>query len=418
MILPTEIEILVIDDLRDNLRLLSNLLTEQGYIVRKATSGIMGLRSAQLEPPHLILLDICMPEMDGYEVCCQLKALEETRHIPVIFTSALDDALDKVKAFQSGGVDYITKPFHVEELLIRVENQLKVQGFTKILEQQIEQMQLQSVQQEKLSALGNLVSGVAHEINNPLGFLAGNIQPALDYVKDLLELIDLYQRKYPNDQDTQEKISAIDLDYIREDLPKSVSSMKEGILRIQEISNSLRTFARADLDYPVTYNIHEGIDSTIMILKHRLKANEIRPEIQVIKQYDHLPEIECYAGQLNQVFMNILANAIDALDESNIGQSFTDIVANPNIITIKTSRKNNQVQISIADNGKGMSEEVKAKIFDHLFTTKSVGKGTGLGLAIAQQIIVEKHHGSLEVQSQIGQGTEFAIELPITASSA
>jgi signal transduction histidine kinase len=188
--------------------------------------------------------------------------------------------------------------------------------------------------------------------------------------------------------------------------------MKVGCDRIKGISTSLRTFSRADTDRPVACNIHDGIDSTLMILKHRLKANENRPEIAVIKDYGNLPSIKCYAGQLNQVFMNLLANAIDAIDESNIGLSYQEIA---NQITIKTEihPEKEQVVICIKDNGKGMNENVKQKIFEHLFTTKSVGKGTGLGLAIARQIVVEKHGGEITVNSVPSQGTEFAIAIPV-----
>ncbi|MDB9511619.1 HAMP domain-containing sensor histidine kinase, partial [Kamptonema animale CS-326] len=204
--------------------------------------------------------------------------------------------------------------------------------------------------------------------------------------------------------------------YIIEDLPKMIDSMQLGCDRIQGISTSLRTFSRVDKDYKVPFNIHEGIDSTILILKYRLKANDERPAIEVVKDYGNISAIECFPGQLNQVFMNIIANAIDALEESNINRSFAEIKANPNRITIQTSLVDNQVKISIADNGQGMNEEVKAQIFDHLFTTKAVGKGTGLGLAIARQIVEEKHGGSLNVNSILGEGTEFIITLPIKAA--
>jgi len=277
----------------------------------------------------------------------------------------------------------------------------------------LKQAQLTIVQSEKMSALGNLVAGVAHEINNPVGFLSGNITPALDYINDLFELLDLVQEKYPQlHLDVKEKIENIDLDYIREDLPKLVGSMREGVKRIKDISTSLRTFSRADTNRPVACNIHEGIDSTIMILKHRIKANENRPEIKVIKDYSNLPQIECYAGQLNQVFMNLFGNAIDALEDSNQGLKYSEI---NNEITVKTelSEDKKQVIIYIKDNGIGMSVAVQEKIFDDLFTTKAVGKGTGLGLAIARQIVEEKHSGILDVNSQLGKGTEFIITLPI-----
>jgi signal transduction histidine kinase len=192
-----------------------------------------------------------------------------------------------------------------------------------------------------------------------------------------------------------------------------INSMSMACDRLKNISTSLRTFSRADQDYKVPFNIHEGIDSTILILKHRLKANEQRPAIEVVTNYGNLPQIECFPGQLNQVFMNLLANAIDALDESNQGRIFEEIKANSNCITIRTSVENTSVNIAIADNGKGMSEQVKSKVFDHLFTTKAVGKGTGLGLAIARQIVEETHGGKLSFNSVLGKGTEFIIEIPM-----
>ncbi|MDZ7949885.1 AAA family ATPase [Nostoc sp. DedQUE09] len=284
--------------------------------------------------------------------------------------------------------------------------------------QDLQQAQLQIVQSEKMSALGNLVAGVAHEMNNPLGFIAASLQQAKPTFIDVIEHLKLYEQKFPTPGD-EILIHAeeIDLEYSLEDLLKIIDSMTIACDRLKNISTSLRTFSRADRDYKVPFNIHEGIDSTILILKHRLKANAERPAIEIINEYGNLPKIECFPGQLNQVFMNILANAIDALDESNTGKSFEEIQANPNRITITTSFKEKQVEVSIADNGQGMSESVKQKVFDHLFTTKSVGKGTGLGLAIAQSIVVEKHGGSLVVNSTLGVGTEFVITLPILAQT-
>ncbi|MBD2448128.1 AAA family ATPase [Nostoc sp. FACHB-152] len=281
---------------------------------------------------------------------------------------------------------------------------------------ELQAAQLQLIQSEKMSALGNLVAGIAHEINNPIGFILGNLQPANEYVHDLLSLIDLYQRYYSQPaEEITKKIKAIDFEYVREDLPKLITSMRKGIDCIYEISVSLRSFSRSDTEKRISYDIHEGLNSTLLILKHRLKASETRPAIEVIKDYGKLPLISCLPGQLNQVFMNILANAIDALEESNIEKTYDKIVANPNCITVTTKIEDNPefVTIAIKDNGLGMTEEVKEKIFDHLFTTKPVGKGTGLGLAITRQIIIEKHRGQIEVNSIIGQGTEFIIHLPI-----
>ena len=280
----------------------------------------------------------------------------------------------------------------------------------------LQQAQLQIVQSEKMSTLGNLVTGIAHEINNPVGFISGNIEEATTTIKDLISHLKLYQEKLPNPGDEiEEDAEDMDLEYALEDLPKMLLSMKVGCDRIRGISTSLRTFSRADKDYKVPFNIHEGIDSTILILKHRLKANEDHPAIEVVTDYGNLPQIECFPGQLNQVFMNLLANAIDALEESNQGRSLEAIKANPHCITVRTSLWDNRhIKIQIADNGTGMTEAVKQRIFDHLFTTKAVGKGTGLGLAIARQIVVETHGGTIHVNSTLGQGTEFEIVLPVT----
>jgi signal transduction histidine kinase len=278
----------------------------------------------------------------------------------------------------------------------------------------LHQTQSQMVQSEKMSALGNLVAGVAHEINNPIGFLNGSITNAQEFVQDLLAHLNLYQKQAatPVIQDHAEEI---DLEFLSQDLPKLLGSMAGATYRIKDISNSLRTFSRADTESKIRADLQEGLDSTLLILKYRLKANEQRPEIEVVRDYGKVPAIDCFPGQLNQVFMNILANAIDALDETAQQFSFAELKEQPQKITIQTRvvSEFNQVEIRIQDNGKGMTEEVKARIFDHLFTTKGVGKGTGLGLAIAQQIIVEKHEGAIEVNSELNQGTEFVIHLPI-----
>jgi predicted ATPase/signal transduction histidine kinase len=279
--------------------------------------------------------------------------------------------------------------------------------------QQLEQTQLQIVQNEKMASLGNLVAGVAHEVNNPIGFLHGSISNAKEYIQDLIGHLELYQQHHPQPAaPIQQNAKDIDLEFLLEDLFKLLNSMTGATNRITSISTSLRTFSRADTDHKVTANLHEGLDSTLLILKYRIKANEHRPAIIIHQEYGEIPLIPCFPGQLNQVFMNILANAIDMFDEMAQTLTFTELQAHPQTITIRTGVTNNQIYTRIRDNGKGMSQEVKEKIFDHLFTTKEVGKGTGLGLAIARQIVEEKHGGIIEVNSVVGEGTEFTILIP------
>ncbi len=420
--------ILVVDDNPTNLAVISQALQSEGWQVRIAVDGEDALSKVAQNPPELILLDVQMPGIDGFEVCERVKADKATSDIPIIFMTALSDTHSKVKGLALGGVDYIVKPFEQQEAIARVRIHLQLRYLTQTLEQQVrdrtqalsqalEELQhshLQVIQSEKMSALGNLVAGVAHEINNPIGCVVGNVSAVEATIKDLFGVIDLYGKHFPNPgAEIEDELETVDLAYLREDLPKLVKAMRDGGDRIVSISRSLSTFSRADTDRKQAFNLHEGIDSTILILRHRLKANAYRPEIQVLMDYGNLPLVECFPGQLNQVFMNILANAIDALDESNQGRSFTDIESNPNRITIKTILVGEQVQICIADNGPGMPEEVRSRIFDHLYTTKTVGKGTGLGLAIAQQIIEEKHGGTIEVNSELGEGTTFIIEIPV-----
>lgn len=597
-------DLLVVDDTPDNLRLLSTMLNKQGYKVRKVMNGALAIRVASQAPPDLILLDIDMPQMNGYEVCKQLKSNPAIAEIPVIFLSALDDASAKVKAFAVGGVDYITKPFQVSEVLARVENQLRMKTLSKQLCQQnaqlqqeikerqqaeaaliknaiklrqqnrslmeiarnpalnqgnlkvalreiteatahnlevervsiwlfdstttklqcldlfepnlnqhstgielpiteypvylnallenqalvveetltdlrtgelaeaywmpsnisstidepirlggqtvgvlcIEQVgeshhwtpedqnfarsiadlvslalearerhraearerekalalelaleelkrtQTQLIQTEKMSSLGQIVAGVAHEINNPVSFIYGNLAPARQYFKDLIQLIKIYKKNYPEPtKEVQQIISEIDLDFLVTDWNNLMNSMQVGAERIQEIVHSLQIFSRQTKSELKAIDIHEGIDNMLLILQHRLNAETEEARIKVIKNYSELPKVTCYASQLNQAFMNILNNAIDALENQ----------ASPRVITICTKVLANEspnslakfVSISIADNGLGMDEETQAKIFDPFYTTKPVGSGTGLGLSISYEIVVEKHQG-------------------------
>ncbi len=281
----------------------------------------------------------------------------------------------------------------------------------------LRQTQAQLVQTEKMSSLGQLVAGIAHEINNPVNFIHGNLEHANHYTQDLLELLQLFLKKFPTDPEIEAYIEDIDLEFLTEDLPKLISSMQIGVDRIQKIIISLRHFSRLDEAEKKPVDVHEGIDSTLTILKHRLKAKPEYPAIKITKNYGKLPLLECYAGQLNQVFMNILSNAIDALEEAvEAGKWSRDVAesdTSPYINIITEMTDDEAIQIHIQDNATGILPEVQARLFDPFFTSKPIGKGTGLGLAISYQIVVERHGGSLTCQSQPNVGTEFTIKIPL-----
>ncbi|MEH2304753.1 ATP-binding protein [Nostoc sp.] len=290
------------------------------------------------------------------------------------------------------------------------------------------------IQNEKMAALGQLVAGIAHEINNPVNFIAGNLVHAIEYSQNLLNIIRLYQQSYPEPEtEIKTAIAQIELDFLTTDLPRLLTSMQVGTKRIEQIILSLRNFSRLDESEKKLVDIHEGIDSTLIILQSRLQNNQICVNINIIKEYGDLPQIECYAGLLNQVFMNILVNAIDAIEESFVtctersrsishtlreGEAPTSLVRDKGKICIQTQlTDDNQVIIRISDNGPGIPESLQKQLFDPFFTTKPVGKGTGLGLSISYQIVVEKHGGHLQCISTFGKGTEFIIEIPIHLNS-
>jgi PAS domain S-box-containing protein len=571
--------ILIVDDTPDNLRFLSKMLTDSGYEVKRAINGKTALMGIYAAPPDLILLDIMMPELDGYEICQKLKSSDLTREIPVIFLSALHEAIDKVRAFDVGGVDYVTKPFQVEEVLARVENHLAIRRLQNQLREQnarlqaseakncallgaipdlmfridssgvfldyretqatrgigsmsggvagkqieevldsdlavwtmhfvretlssqelqvgeyvrqvgdrwhhyearyavsgpgevlailrdisdrkqaeadlrksqalltnqkqklertleeLKRTQGQLVQNAKMVSLGQLVAGVAHEINNPINFIYGNISHVTQYVQDLLELIDLYQQALPEPpQEIKALMEELELEFLQEDLQKLMESMMSGSRRIYAIVEALKNFSRLGEAQIKSVDLGEGIESTLMVLQHRLGAGSAgESEIRVIKEYADLPLVECYAREINQVFLHVLGNAIDAL-ESRFASYVVDVsdedgslvrgskelkkkVSSPTI-TIRTELiEGERVAIAISDNGPGMSQEVRERVFDPFFTTKDVGSGTGLGMSISYNIIVEKHGGGLRCESVEGEGTTFIIEIPIFAN--
>jgi two-component system, NtrC family, sensor kinase len=294
-----------------------------------------------------------------------------------------------------------------QEMVLR-KSEEKYRQKAEELEQtlhQLKQTQAQLVQSEKMSSLGQLVAGIAHEINNPISFIYGNLKPLAIAIQDLFQLVDLYKKHYPNPAiEIRVKEKTIELPFLKEDLPKILTSMKNGSERIQQIVLSLRNFARLDESSMKFVNIHEGIDNALFILQGRIKSQGDFPGIEVVKEYGDIPLVECYPGQLNQVLMNILMNAIEAFDETH---EAPEIRIQTQVLT------HNQVLIQIQDNGIGMTETVRQKLFDPFFTTKPVGQGTGLGLAISYKIVVEKHHGTLTCESQPGQGATFRIQIPI-----
>ncbi|MCP2731839.1 sensor histidine kinase [Limnofasciculus baicalensis] len=410
-------KILVIDDDVTVQLVLKNLLKSHGYEVTIAQNGEEGLYQAQLIQPDLIICDWMMPYLDGLEVCRRVKANPDLSSTFLILLTMRDAICDRVKGLDGGADEFISKPIQPDDLLARVRAGLRSSQLIQQLDRDLRQLretQAELIHSEKMLSLWQLVAGIAHEINNPVTFIYSNLTHVEHYSQELIELLHLYQAITPNPSPQLiDKLNTTDLNFITDDLPKVISSMRRGADRIQKTVKSLQNFSRQHQSGLQAVNLNQEIDNTLLILQHRLWSGNGHSRIEVDKNYGNLPLVECYPSQLNQVFLNILNNAIDAIEENN-PQIKSSHQADSGRIIIRTQGLDiNRIVIRIANNGPEIPPAIKARIFDPFFTTKPVGTGTGLGLAISYQIVVGQHQGVLKCLSLPEMGTEFWIELPI-----
>jgi len=411
--------VLIVDDTPANLGVLSDMLASAGYKVRPAPSGRLALRAAKNDPPDMILLDINMPEMNGFEVCNRLKADDKLRSIPVLFISALTETKDKIKAFESGGLDYITKPFQAEEVLARVNTHLESRRYqTELMEKsmalqkaldELKAAQGKLIQSEKMASLGVLTAGIAHEINNPINYVKVSVHALEQDMEDVRHLLSVFEdcsRSCP-DTSVVKRMTAIkseiDYDVLTAELTGLVNNINMGVARTEEIVSSLRSYARPDDQKKTPAVISDLIDTALVLLKNRYKKS-----VTIKKTYGGLPPVPVRPGRLIQVFSNVIGNAIDAVTED--GQNPAPV------IEIRTSTQESEgveyAVVAVSDNGPGIRSDIIGKIFDPFFTTKEIGKGIGLGLSITYGIIRD-HNGRIDIGGSDGEGATVSIFLPI-----
>lgn len=401
--------LLVIDDSASARFVVQSTLESKHYQVFAAENGESGLELVAEAAPELILLDINMPGIDGFEVCKRLKSNPFTRDIPVIFLSANNDADSKVCGFACGGVDFVTKPFQADELLARVAAHLALRDYQRRIQEKnqeleaslasVQQLQLQLIQSEKMASLGTLAAGVAHEINNPIGYVNSNFSTLKTYANGLFELLDLYASgesalHAPELlQQIRVKKQAIDFDYLLTDLPNLINESHQGLERVRTTVQNLKNFSHAGTGEKVWCDLCAEIDNTLNVV-----WNEIKYKAEVVKTYAEVPPVYAVPSHIGQVIINLLVNAAHAIEEKGV-------------IRVATGSDAQWVWVEIADDGVGMSAETRSRIFDPFYTTKPLGKGTGLGLSLSLSII-EKHQGTILVSSEPGKGSTFRVMLP------
>lgn len=414
--------IFIVDDDNGSRQLLNDILSSSNYLIHTFSNGREALMAAQEQPPNLILLDVMMPEMDGFEVCKLLKENPLTRFVPVVMVTTLNEKTMKLKGIAVGADEFISKPVDSTEILLRTRNMLLVQQYQEflkqhavILEQQVRQRteelekavddlkatQQQMVQQEKLAAIGQLTAGIAHEINNPVGFISSNVSTLNKYCEKLTQYIDFLLKQFQISQSDpdlarrlQETRSQMKIERVLKDIPEMIGETLDGVERIKSIVNDLKCFSRLDDSHHVLADINQCLESSLNIVH-----NELKYKATLKKELGDLPQLLCYPQQLSQVFVNLLVNAAHAIEEQ--GE-----------IVVRSWCAGDNILVVISDTGCGITDMVRSHIFEPFFTTKELGKGTGLGLSISADII-NRHGGEISLVSEVGVGTTFTICLPL-----